>query len=170
MAEHETKQILRKVFQYIGACAMWYCIRAEQYVITEHTMGLWKSQLPWLQYIRMRITNDPKSLETILHYIDATVVLHNMLIEFWIWKWWRWWWRYTMEYWWWTAQWHWWCNTHSQKGLLGLAFASWFFTWHKAWAVEKLYQWDLVLGCAKSWEQSGREWYRLNLCINLYLD
>jgi hypothetical protein len=30
----------------------------------------------------MCITNDPKSLETILHYIDATVILHNVLIEF----------------------------------------------------------------------------------------
>jgi hypothetical protein len=51
-------------------------------VITEHTMGLWKGRFPWLRNIRMTITNDPKSLDSILKYIDATVVLHNMLIKF----------------------------------------------------------------------------------------
>jgi hypothetical protein len=51
-------------------------------VITEHTMGLWKGRLPWLRNIRMRITNDKNTLENIIRYIDATVVLHNMLIEF----------------------------------------------------------------------------------------
>jgi hypothetical protein len=30
----------------------------------------------------MRITNDKNTLENIIRYIDATVVLHNMLIEF----------------------------------------------------------------------------------------
>ena len=30
----------------------------------------------------MQITNNPESLKRILCYIDATVVLHNMLIEF----------------------------------------------------------------------------------------
>lgn len=28
----------------------------------------------------MKVTNDKASLKTILHYINATVVLHNMLI------------------------------------------------------------------------------------------
>jgi hypothetical protein len=51
-------------------------------VITEHTMGLWKGQFPWLCNIRMTITNDPKSLDSILKYINTTVVLHNMLIKF----------------------------------------------------------------------------------------
>lgn len=51
-------------------------------VITEHTMGLWKGRFPWLRNIRMNITNDPESLNNILRNIDATVVLHNMLIEF----------------------------------------------------------------------------------------
>jgi hypothetical protein len=51
-------------------------------VITEHTMGLQKGRIPWLHSIRMRITNNPECLEKILHYSDATVVLHNMLIEF----------------------------------------------------------------------------------------
>ena len=45
-------------------------------------MGLWKGRFPWLRNIRMRITNDKKSLEKILRYIDATVVLHNMIIEY----------------------------------------------------------------------------------------
>jgi hypothetical protein len=30
----------------------------------------------------MLITDDPESLNSILKYIDATIVLHNMLIEF----------------------------------------------------------------------------------------
>jgi hypothetical protein len=51
-------------------------------VITEHTMGLWKGRFPWLRNIRMEISNDPESLKRILRYIDATVVLHNMLIKF----------------------------------------------------------------------------------------
>lgn len=51
-------------------------------VITEHTMGLWKGRFPWLRNIRMRITNDKKSLARILRYIDATIVLHNMIIMF----------------------------------------------------------------------------------------
>eukprot|EP00804_Cyclotella_cryptica_P023292 CCRYP_000454-RA/>CCRYP_000454-RA protein AED:0.19 eAED:0.17 QI:0/0/0/0.66/0/0/3/0/143 len=51
-------------------------------VITEHTMGLWKGRFPWLRNIRMPITDETESLEQILKYIDATVVLHNMLIDF----------------------------------------------------------------------------------------
>jgi hypothetical protein len=51
-------------------------------VITEHTMGLWKGRFPWLRNIRMKITHEPKSLNSILRYIDATAVLHNMLIKF----------------------------------------------------------------------------------------
>ena len=45
-------------------------------------MGLWKGCFPWLCSIRTRITNDKESLKKILCYIDATIVLHNMLIEF----------------------------------------------------------------------------------------
>ncbi len=29
----------------------------------------------------MKITNDKASLKEILHYIDSTIVLHNMLID-----------------------------------------------------------------------------------------
>lgn len=51
-------------------------------VITEHTKDLWKSQLPWLRSIRIRIANNPECLEKILDYIDYMVVLHYILIEF----------------------------------------------------------------------------------------
>ncbi|KAL9183012.1 hypothetical protein ACHAXT_004799 [Thalassiosira profunda] len=50
-------------------------------VITEHTMGIWKGRFPWLRKIRMVITNKKKSLRRILMYIDATIVLHNILME-----------------------------------------------------------------------------------------
>eukprot|EP00804_Cyclotella_cryptica_P005843 CCRYP_000136-RC/>CCRYP_000136-RC protein AED:0.24 eAED:0.23 QI:0/-1/0/1/-1/1/1/0/245 len=51
-------------------------------VITEHTMGLWKGRFPWLRNIRMLNTDETESLERILKYTDATVVLHNILIDF----------------------------------------------------------------------------------------
>ena len=44
-------------------------------------MGIWKGRFPWLRNIRMVITDDPKSLKKIMMYIDASVVLHNMLIQ-----------------------------------------------------------------------------------------
>ena len=44
-------------------------------------MGMWKGQFLWLQKIRMIINNNPKSLKIILLYIDALIILHNMLIE-----------------------------------------------------------------------------------------
>jgi len=44
-------------------------------------MGLWKGRCGWLRKIRMLITNEKESLEKILEYIDATIVLHNMLID-----------------------------------------------------------------------------------------
>ena len=45
-------------------------------------MGLWKGHFPWLRSIRMRITNNTESLVKILNYVNATIVLHNMIIEF----------------------------------------------------------------------------------------
>ena len=51
-------------------------------VISEHTMGIWKGRFPWLRNIHMCITNDKTSLARILRYVDATIVLHNMIIEF----------------------------------------------------------------------------------------
>jgi len=50
-------------------------------VTAEHTMGLWKGRCGWLRKIKMLITNKKESLEKVLEYIDATIVLHNMLIE-----------------------------------------------------------------------------------------
>ena len=50
-------------------------------VISEHVMGMWKGRCSWLRKIRMMITNNPKSLKRILKYIDATIVLHNILID-----------------------------------------------------------------------------------------
>eukprot|EP00804_Cyclotella_cryptica_P017404 CCRYP_016635-RA/>CCRYP_016635-RA protein AED:0.33 eAED:0.28 QI:0/0/0/1/0/0/2/0/132 len=52
------------------------------HVITGHTMGVWKGRLPWLQNIRMLIANETESRERLLKYIDVTVVLHYMLIDF----------------------------------------------------------------------------------------
>jgi hypothetical protein len=57
-------------------------VMKEPRVITEHTMGLWKGRFPWLRNIRMLITNDKETLARIIRYIDATIVLHNMLIDF----------------------------------------------------------------------------------------
>ena len=49
-------------------------------VITEHTMGIWKGRIPWLHSIRMHITDDHELLENKLCHIDATAVLHTMII------------------------------------------------------------------------------------------
>ena len=40
-----------------------------------------KRQFPWLRKIRMIINNNPKSLKRILLYINAAIILHNILIE-----------------------------------------------------------------------------------------
>lgn len=50
-------------------------------VISEHTIGMWKGRFPWLRSIRMKITNNVKSLIQILEVIKVTVILHNFLIE-----------------------------------------------------------------------------------------
>jgi hypothetical protein len=49
-------------------------------VISEHTIGLLKGRFPWLRSIRKSITEDPEQFRSILHLIDATIILHNMLI------------------------------------------------------------------------------------------
>jgi len=46
----------------------------------EHTIGLWKERYGWLHKIKMIITNEKESLEYILKYTNATIVLHIMLI------------------------------------------------------------------------------------------
>ena len=49
---------------------------------SEHTIGILKGRFPWLRSIRMKITKKKKSLRKILRLIDATIILHNMLITF----------------------------------------------------------------------------------------
>jgi hypothetical protein len=51
-------------------------------IISEHCIGMLKGRFPWLRSIRLVITEDIKSLKRILQIIDATIILHNMLIEF----------------------------------------------------------------------------------------
>ena len=51
-------------------------------IISEHCIGMLKGRFPWLRSIRLVVTEDVISLKRILQLIDATVILHNMLIEF----------------------------------------------------------------------------------------
>jgi hypothetical protein len=51
-------------------------------IILEHGIGMLKGRFPWLRSIRFVITEDIKSLKRILHVIDATIILHNMLVHF----------------------------------------------------------------------------------------
>jgi hypothetical protein len=50
-------------------------------IISEHCIGMLKGRFPWLRSIRMKITDDKKSIRKILHLIEATIVLHNMLLD-----------------------------------------------------------------------------------------
>jgi hypothetical protein len=50
-------------------------------IILEHGIGMLKGRFPWLRSIRFVITEDIKSLKRILHVIDATIILHNMLVH-----------------------------------------------------------------------------------------
>jgi DDE superfamily endonuclease len=54
---------------------------AKPRISAEHTIGMLKGRFPWLRSIRMRITENKKSLKKILQYIDVCVILHNMLIR-----------------------------------------------------------------------------------------
>jgi DDE superfamily endonuclease len=49
---------------------------------SEHTIGILKSRFPGLRDIRMPITEKKESLRKILMFIHASIILHNMLIEF----------------------------------------------------------------------------------------
>jgi DDE superfamily endonuclease len=53
---------------------------AKPRISAEHTIGMLKGRFPWLRSIRMKITEDNKSLKIILKYIDVRVILHNLLI------------------------------------------------------------------------------------------
>eukprot|EP00980_Cylindrotheca_fusiformis_P014079 scaffold3682_cov70-Cylindrotheca_fusiformis.AAC.1 len=51
-------------------------------IISEHCIGILKGRFPWLRSIRMKIKEDKKYLRRILSMLDATIVLHNILIDF----------------------------------------------------------------------------------------
>jgi hypothetical protein len=55
---------------------------AKARISSEHTHGMLKSRFPWSRSIRLAVTQDKKSLHNILQLIHATIVLHNMLIDF----------------------------------------------------------------------------------------
>ena len=50
-------------------------------VISEHTIGLLKGRFPWLRSIRKIITEDDKTLNDILLFLDASVLMHNFLVQ-----------------------------------------------------------------------------------------
>jgi DDE superfamily endonuclease len=50
-------------------------------ILSEHCIGILKGRFPWLRHIRMQITEEKKSIRHILQLIDASVILHNILIE-----------------------------------------------------------------------------------------
>jgi len=50
-------------------------------VLSEHTIGMRKGCFPWLRSIRSVISEDKKSLRTTLQFIEATMVLHNLLAQ-----------------------------------------------------------------------------------------
>lgn len=50
-------------------------------IISEHCIGILKGRFPWLRSIRLVITEDIVSLKRILQLIDATIILHNILID-----------------------------------------------------------------------------------------
>ena len=54
---------------------------ARMRIISEHCIGMLKGRFPWLRSIRLLITERKASLRQILHVLEATIVLHNMLIE-----------------------------------------------------------------------------------------
>ena len=49
-------------------------------VSSEHTIGILKGWFPWLRNIRVKITEDDKSLDEILDYIKVCIILHIMPI------------------------------------------------------------------------------------------
>jgi hypothetical protein len=51
-------------------------------IISEHCIGMLKGRFPWLRSIRLKVTDKNKSLREILETLEATVIVHNMLIEF----------------------------------------------------------------------------------------
>jgi DDE superfamily endonuclease len=54
---------------------------AQLRIISEHCIGLLKGRFPWLRSIRLKITEDKTSLKRILELLEATIILHNLLIN-----------------------------------------------------------------------------------------
>ena len=52
------------------------------FVIAEHKRGIWKGRFQWLRRIMILLTDNFKGLVRIIKAIDATIVVHNMLIDF----------------------------------------------------------------------------------------
>jgi DDE superfamily endonuclease len=50
-------------------------------IVSEHCIGILKGRFPWLRSIRLKITKKKKSIKRILHLFEATVVVHNLLID-----------------------------------------------------------------------------------------
>lgn len=55
---------------------------AKARISSEHTIGMLKCRFPWLRSIRLLLTEDKRSMRNILRHLDASVILHNMLIDF----------------------------------------------------------------------------------------
>ena len=49
---------------------------------SEHMIGILKGHFPWLRPIRMKVMKKKRSLHCILQSLDATIILHNMLLTF----------------------------------------------------------------------------------------
>ena len=49
---------------------------------SEHTIGILKGHFSWLRSIRMKIRKNKRSIRRILRLLDATIILHNMLLTF----------------------------------------------------------------------------------------
>jgi hypothetical protein len=54
---------------------------AKMRIISEHCIGILKGRFPWLRSIRLTVTDNKRSLKKILQMLEATIILHNMLIE-----------------------------------------------------------------------------------------
>jgi hypothetical protein len=54
---------------------------AKMRIISEHCIGMLKGRFPWLRGIRLLVTEKKQSIREILQYLEATVILHNLLID-----------------------------------------------------------------------------------------
>jgi DDE superfamily endonuclease len=50
-------------------------------IISEHCIGMLKGRFPWLRSIRLKVTEKKSSLKRILKLLEATIIIHNLLIE-----------------------------------------------------------------------------------------